>query len=203
MRRVLVSGISGAGKTTVATHVARALNLPRHELDALHHGPGWVKRPSFEADVARFAADDAWVTEDQYVSRIGELLWERADTLVWLDLPRATVMRQVVARSVVRAIRGDELWNGNRERVGEWLDPGHPMRWAWSHHGAKRAETAERAARHRHLRVLRLDSRRAVDAWLAGDRALTPLSATGGCNGSSRGSPTRRCRGRCSRGRGR
>jgi len=167
MRRVLVSGISGAGKTTVATHVARTLGLPRHELDALHHGPGWVKRPSFEADVARFAAEDAWVTEDQYVRWVGELLWERADALVWLDLPHATVMRQVITRSVTRAWRGDELWNGNRERVSAWLSPEHPIRWAWSRHAAKRAETAERAARHPHLRVVRLDSRRAVDGWIA------------------------------------
>ncbi len=104
MKRVLVSGISGAGKTTVGNSVARALGLPRYELDALHHGPGWTKRPTFEDDVERFSTTGAWVTEDQYVRRLGERLWQRADTLVWLDLPRATVMRQVFWRSLRRAV---------------------------------------------------------------------------------------------------
>ena len=61
MRRVLVAGISGAGKTTMARHLSELLGVPRHELDALHHGAGWQKRPEFEADVARFASTDAWV----------------------------------------------------------------------------------------------------------------------------------------------
>lgn len=54
--RVLVVGTSGAGKTTLAARVARAWRLPRVELDALHHGPGWVPRPEFAREVAAFAA---------------------------------------------------------------------------------------------------------------------------------------------------
>src|SRR5215211_6534429 len=90
--RVLVAGTSGSGKTTLAGIVAGTLALPRIELDALHHGPGWTIRPAFEADVERFSSGPAWVTEFQYAA-VRDLLLERADLLVWLDLPRPVVMR--------------------------------------------------------------------------------------------------------------
>jgi len=46
-----------------------------------------------------------------------DVVWTRADIVVWFDLPRRTVMRQVVTRTLRRAITRAELWNGNREPV--------------------------------------------------------------------------------------
>ena len=65
-RRVLVAGSSGAGKTTLAAALGARWGIPHHELDALHHGPDWVPRPQFAADVAAFAASAEWVAEWQY-----------------------------------------------------------------------------------------------------------------------------------------
>lgn len=161
-----MSGISGAGKTTLATELAALLGVPRHELDALHHGPGWSKRPEFESDVAGFADDASWVTEDQYLALVGEVLWARADTLIWLDLPRTTVMRRVIGRSFRRALRHQELWNGNRESFRAWLDPEHPIRWAWAGHERRRQQTQERLAAFPHLRVVRLHTAAQADEWL-------------------------------------
>lgn len=56
------------------------------------------------------------MTEDQYHRILGDLLWERADTVIWLDLPRRTVMWRVVRRSVLRAVTDG--------RLGEcWVPP--------------------------------------------------------------------------------
>jgi adenylate kinase family enzyme len=167
MDRVLIAGVSGSGKTTVARALELRLGLPRYELDALHHGPGWVKRPEFEAEVEAFSAGERWVTEEQYHALLGDLLWQRADTLVWLDLPRATVMRQVVRRSFVRAALRRELWNGNRESFRRWLDPEHPIWWAWRRHPRKKIVTAQRIAAHPHVRVVRLTSARDARRWSA------------------------------------
>jgi adenylate kinase family enzyme len=65
-RRILFAGCSGAGKSTLAAELAARLGLPYRELDALHHGPNWVPRPEFVADVTAFAATDAWISEWQY-----------------------------------------------------------------------------------------------------------------------------------------
>ncbi|MGW5574780.1 AAA family ATPase [Nocardia thailandica] len=168
MRRVLVSGISGAGKTTLARRLSAQLGLPHHELDALHHGPGWTKRPEFESEVAEFVAGERWVTEDQYAGLLGDLLWTRADTVVWLDLPRRTVMQRVIRRSFARAATGRGLWNGNRESFRDWPDPEHPIRWAWSRHADRRARTADRVARFPAVEVVRLTDAAAVRRWLRG-----------------------------------
>ena len=166
MNRIIVCGISGSGKTTLAGKLAARLDLPRHELDALHHGPGWVKRPEFEADVEEFSRGERWVTEDQYHRFLGDLLWQRADTVVWLDLPRRTVMWRVVRRSLGRAITRRELWNGNREDWSSWLEPDHPIRWAWTHHRHRRAQTADLVTRYPEVTVIRLRTARAAKRWL-------------------------------------
>lgn len=102
-RRVLVAGVSGAGKTTLAARIGERLDLPHTEIDALHHGPGWVPRPSFVADVEALASQDAWVTEWQY-STVRRFLVERADTLVWLDLPHRVTFARLVRRTVRRRV---------------------------------------------------------------------------------------------------
>lgn len=168
MERILISGISGAGKTTLSRRLQDRLGLPHHELDALHHGPGWTRRARFAADVESFSAGPRWVTEDQYHSVLEDLLWRRADTLVWLDLPRRTVMGRVVRRSVSRALTRRELWNGNRESFAQWLEADHPVRWAWSQYARKREKTLERIGRHPGLVVVRLDSPGAVRRWVSG-----------------------------------
>lgn len=103
-RRVLVAGTSGAGKTTVARRVAALLDIAHIEIDALFHGPGWTPRDSFESDVRHFSAGACWVTEWLY-DQARAMLAQRADLVVWLDLPQALVMWQVIRRTVCRRLR--------------------------------------------------------------------------------------------------
>lgn len=168
-RRVLVAGTSGSGKTTVAARLATALGVPHIEIDGLFHGPEWVPRPSFEADVRRFAATGGWVTEWQYAA-VRDHLADRADLLVWLDLPRALVMRQVVRRTVLRRLRREQLWNGNREPPFRTVltDREHIVRWAWNTHQVSAERVVELAARRPELRIVRLRSRTEVTRWVAG-----------------------------------
>jgi adenylate kinase family enzyme len=161
--RISVIGCSGAGKTTVSTLAAQRLGVRRVELDALRHGPGWVETPDAEFSrlVAQEVARDAWVVEGNYHGVLGGLVRDRATSVVWLDPPRSVVMAQVFWRSFSRLITQVELWNGNRERWN-WLDPEHPIRWAYSNYDNKRRafEAAMDA------RWVRLRSRREMKDWL-------------------------------------
>jgi hypothetical protein len=168
MRRVLVVGSSGSGKTTFACALAARLGVARVELDALHHGPSWTQRPTFAADVDAATRGEAWVVDGNYAA-VRDLLWSRADTVVWLDLPRWVVEWQVVTRSIARWVNRTELWNGNREPgpLG-WLDPEHPIRWSWTKHLEHRARYAARFADPANAAVtrVRLRSRAEVRAFL-------------------------------------
>ena len=168
-RRVLVAGTSGSGKTTVAGRIAAALGVPHIEIDGLFHGPGWVTRPSFEADVHRFAATPGWATEWQYAA-VRDHLADRADLLVWLDLPRALVMRQVLRRTLLRRLRREQLWNGNQEPPFWTIltDREHIVRWAWNTHQRSAERVLELAGRRPELRIVRLRRRTEVARWIAG-----------------------------------
>ncbi|WP_193596199.1 AAA family ATPase [Microbacterium sp. YJN-G] len=114
--RILIAGVTGAGKTTLAVRLAERWDLAHHELDALHHGPGWTPRPQFLDDVRAFAATDRWVTEWQYTSKgTNDVLPGRADLLVWLDYPYPLVRRRLLRRTWRRRILRTKLWNGNVE----------------------------------------------------------------------------------------
>jgi adenylate kinase family enzyme len=139
VRRVVIVGNSGSGKTTLADKVARLLGVPH--VDAHHHQAGWTSLPEQDfADAVRSALDVAdaastgWVVCGNYRS-VRTQIWARADSIVWLDLPRALVMWRVTSRSFGRVVRRTELWNGNRESPANLLalhDPERSViRWAW------------------------------------------------------------------------
>jgi deazaflavin-dependent oxidoreductase (nitroreductase family) len=170
---VSVVGASGAGKTTVAAALARRLDVPLVELDALFHLPGWQSRPEpeFRALVDRATAGPAWVVDGNY-SAVRDLVWARADQVVWLDLPRPVVLAQVLRRSLGRALGGTELWNGNREHWRNLLrrDPERNIvRWSWTRHPLYRRRYAEALAAPgaRHLAALRVRARSGTAALLA------------------------------------
>src|SRR4051794_37995613 len=108
MRRVVVVGTSGSGKTTLAATLARRLCVPHVELDALHWGPHWtaVDPADFRARVAAAVAGPAWVCDGNY-SPVRDLVWARADTLVWLDYPMGLVFRRVLFRTLRRCLCGE------------------------------------------------------------------------------------------------
>ena len=120
MRRVvIVASASGSGKSTLGRELARRLDTPFHELDALHHGPGWTEATAEElrARVEPLLAEERWVVDGAYRGKLGDLVLERADLVVWLDLPRRVWLPRLLRRTVSRIVRREELWNGNRETL--------------------------------------------------------------------------------------
>jgi adenylate kinase family enzyme len=171
--RVLIAGVSGVGKTSLAKRVSDVLGIQHTELDALFHGEAWVPREGFLADVHALAAAEAWITEWQYAAA-RPILAARADLVLWLDLPFFTVtLPRVVRRTIRRRARREVLWNGNTEPpLRTFLtDPEHIVRWAWTTRNKYRAEVPEFGSSRPQLTVVRLQSQRKVESWLAGPLA--------------------------------
>ena len=187
MRRISVDGSSGAGKSTVARALSARLALPCLELDSIFHQPGWKPRAAdaFRAKVAGFAARDAWVIDGNYTSHgATDIIWRRADTVVWVDLSRTVVMARVIRRTLRRVFTREELWNGNRE---PWTnlystDPEQNiMVWAWTRfeETRRRYETMTADAAWSRLTVVRLRQPREVERFLEETDVRTETAGSG------------------------
>jgi adenylate kinase family enzyme len=147
--RVAVMGSAGSGKSTFGRKLGAALGAPHTELDAINWRPDWVDLSKTDPDefvrlVEVVVAADAWVIDGNYTA-VRPTILRRATHLVWLDYDRSVIMPRVIRRSFVRAIDRRELWpgTGNKESFSNWLEKGHPIRWAWDTFDRRRAAYEE------------------------------------------------------------
>ena len=122
LSRVAVVGTSGSGKTTFARDLAAILCTSHIELDALHWLENWQERDvdSFRELVATEVAGERWVIDGNY-SRVREQVWSRATTVAWLNYSFPRTLARMTTRTFRRALRGEELWSGNREDLAKFF----------------------------------------------------------------------------------
>jgi adenylate kinase family enzyme len=151
--RILVIGTAGSGKSTLANNISNKMHLKRIELDELNWRPNWDNRQisdieGFKADVSNAIREDDWVATGGYLS-VRDLLWERANVIIWLDLPFLTVFMRVVLRSLRRAISGRETFAGCKENFGDLFAIDKPIRWSIHSFHERRASFEKMAKDHR------------------------------------------------------
>jgi hypothetical protein len=173
-----VVGTTGSGKTTLARALAAALGCPHIELDALFWGPGWsmAEQPIFRSRVAAVVAGDGWVVDGGY-SDVRDLVWVRADTVVWLDYPLAVTLSRLLRRIAARIRDGTELWpgTGNRETIRNQVFSRDPLVWfaIRTHRGRRRRIAAMLALpEYAHLQVHRFIGPADAERWLETQRQL-------------------------------
>jgi adenylate kinase family enzyme len=165
-RVAILASASGSGKTTVGRKLAGALGVPFHELDAIHWQPAWreLDAVSLRRRVELLVGGDAWVIDGAYRGKLGDLVLERADTVVWIDLPRRVWLPRLVLRTFLRVARRERLWNGNRESLRNvFFSRGSLIAYALRTEPRRRHRYPRELARYR---VARLRTQAEVDAFL-------------------------------------
>lgn len=168
----MISTSSGAGKTTFGRRLAYRLGVPFVELDALHWGPGWSEPAieDFRDRVQAALSCEGWVADGSYQGKLGLLVWSRADTLVWLDLPLRVALWRTLVRTLRRVRSGEELWSGNRESVrNAFFSRDSLLLYSLRTHLERRRRYEERLAlpEATHLRVHRFKTTAEGERWLA------------------------------------
>jgi adenylate kinase family enzyme len=164
--RIAVIGPSGSGKTWLSKRLASALGLRHIEIDALFHGPEWesVSIDELRKRVAEATDGDGWVSDGTYHQMIGDLVFERVETVAWLDLPVRIVIWRLLRRTYVRKKHGTVLWHGNRG--GPWRESLRFLVWpAFKRAFENRRQLPALFARYPHIRVHRLRSDEAVRSF--------------------------------------
>jgi len=172
-QRMIVVGDSGSGKSTLAARIARAIDAPFIELDALHWKPNWVEssddelRPKLEAA----AATERWVAAGNYGRVSRGTLWPRAEVIVWIDLPLTTVLPRLMRRTYLRWKTHELLWGTNyedwRNHVGLW-ERDNLFHFMLRNHGPRRKNYAAFMAGNEftQARWVRLCTPREIEAFV-------------------------------------
>jgi adenylate kinase family enzyme len=170
VNRVSVIGTSGSGKTTFARILAQKIGGKHIELDALHWEPDWVEASD---EVLRERVDlatrgECWVTDGNY-SKVRDIVWARADTVVWLDYPFLVVLWRLTGRTFRRALSREELWGGNRENLWtHFFTRDSLFLWIFQTHWQHQKNYPNQFAlpKNSHLHIVRLRSPRQAVVWL-------------------------------------
>ena len=171
-KRVVVLGVTSSGKSTLAAELARRFHLCFIELDALHWEPGWQEAPLevFRARVEGATQAERWAVAGNY-HVVRDLIWPKAEALIWLDYPFLTVLWQLTRRTFTRWWNRELLWGTNRERLWNhfklWSDESLYY-WLFKTYGRRRREFPVLFSQpeHRHLKVIRFKNPRDTEKWL-------------------------------------
>jgi adenylate kinase family enzyme len=172
-KRIVIIGVTGSGKTTLANELAARFDFKHVELDSLYWEAGWEETPSevFRSRVsAALEQVECWVVDGNY-REVRAIVWARADTLIWMDYPLHIIFWRLFRRSLKRVFTREVLWNGNRESFREqFLSKNSLFVWAWRSYEKHHREYPEQLQKpeHAHLKVFHLRSPKATKNFLKG-----------------------------------
>ena len=163
-------GVTGSGKTSVARKASEILGVPHVELDGLHWGPNWTPRDDsdFRTRAESALSSGRWAACGNYHTKLHDLTWERADLIVWLDLPPYVTLWRLLRRTFGRILRREELWEGNRETLREtFFNRDSLLVWWWRTTRWDPERTEQRLVAASQAKTLRLRAKGEIEEWLS------------------------------------
>jgi adenylate kinase family enzyme len=170
--RIVVVGVTGSGKSLLAEKLAQKLGLEFIELDALYWKPGWVESSDeeFRANVHAATRAPGWALAGNY-GKVRDIVWLRAEAVIWLDYPFLVVLRRLWSRTWRRWWTKELLWGTNYEQLFPqfklWSKESL-FNWLVQTYGRHKRQYPQLFARpeYSHLMVYRFKQPRATEEWL-------------------------------------
>jgi adenylate kinase family enzyme len=164
MKRVLVIGSGGAGKSTFARRLSERLNLELIHLDQLYWRPGWVESPKSEwqETIDELVKRDAWVMDGNYSGTFAARI-AACDTVIFLDLPRRVCLWRIIKRRALygRRTRPDMAAGCPEQLSWEFI------LWVWNYRRRSRPKVLALFNEHAQgKRMIRLSSAAEVERFL-------------------------------------
>ncbi len=102
MRKVLVIGPGGAGKSTLANQLGELLHIEVLHLDKFYWQSGWVEmsKPEWLKTVEKLIRRDAWIMDGNYSGTL-DIRFKACDTVIFLDMARTLCLWRVLKRDLM------------------------------------------------------------------------------------------------------
>lgn len=171
-KRIVVIGVTSSGKSTLAQTLAKRFDMKFIELDALHWEPNWQGAPLdvFRERVEQAIQAEKWIVAGNY-HVVRDLIWPKAEAIIWLDYPLLLVLKQLSLRTFKRWWTQELLWGKN-------IEPFHVhfklwskdslFHWLFRTYWRRKREYPLLFAQqeYRHLKVIRLTHPTETQGWL-------------------------------------
>jgi len=110
---------------------------------------------------------ERWVVDGNY-SKVRDIVWGRADTVLWLDYPFHTLFMRLLWRTLRRIILRERLWNDNRESLKMMFSRDSILLWAINSYPRRKREFPGLMSdpEYAHIRFLRHESPQETERWL-------------------------------------
>jgi adenylate kinase family enzyme len=174
MKKVLVIGSGGAGKSTFATRLGELLGIEVIHLDQFYWRPGWVETPKSEwlETVERLVRKDSWIIDGNYSGSL-ETRLAACDTVIFLDIARSVCVWRLLKRVVrYRKKNRPDMAEGCEERFNLEF-----VRWVWNYSSRTKPKVLVRLKENAgRKRIVRLHSSSEVEKFLANSGGARSLS---------------------------
>ena len=120
MKRIIIVGVSGSGKTYTAKKLGKLLNIHSYDLDEYYWNPNWQKkdRQEFTNTVTKIVSAETWIVSGNF-SSFDQAIWQRCDSVIWLDYSFFRCLAQSLKRSLKRIVYKIPCCNGNYETFSQ------------------------------------------------------------------------------------
>ncbi|MEM1282183.1 MAG: AAA family ATPase [Chlamydiota bacterium] len=139
-KKIIITGTSGSGKTTVGQLLSTKTGIACTDLDDLFWLPEWKPRDKtdFEKKILSLATGDEWIISGNY-SDLSHITWPKADMIIWLDFPLPTLLWRTFKRSLIRSITKEPCCGGNFESFSRFFSKQTIFYWVLrSYHRRKK-----------------------------------------------------------------
>jgi adenylate kinase family enzyme len=167
LTRILIYGVTGSGKTTLAAKLSAKTGLPWHSVDDLTYEANWTPVADDEQRrrIASICEGDAWIIDTAYGKWIDVPL-ARAEIIIALDYARAVSFSRLLIRTLGRLIDQRPICNENRESFRTLFSMDCILLWHFRSFERKRTRIAQLEADDSVPRVLRFTRPRDLERWL-------------------------------------